>query len=771
MKHLQPTLMRILCLIWLLLLAWGAWRTDWQHALTTDIFDLMDTPEQGQAQNPVPTLLRKHFSREILIQLQHPDQALDAALARAFIAQIRAIDRFSDAACHEFPSLPQKLVSGFFEKRLPLLLPQWIEEQKTELRLPSPETLAKQAVDKLDAFLASPEGFAYEAQIPADPLLLLPQWMEKLSANQEAGQVRPNVLHFSIRLSQTPSTAQESLLPQDLDRLRDWLSARDPAIRMHDSGFHRYANESRERIRSEVFRLNLLALGSTLLLAAIFIRRPLWLIPLFTLVAMAIASALMLSLLVFGQLHVLALVMGSILAGVAVDYGFHLILKREELAANSFARTLHAIRTPLLVSCLSTAAGFLFLMGHPVTAIRQMGVFVAIGLLAALALNTLASLGFDRTGPLKLARNLRFRLPFPVSRRLLLIPYLLALPALGIHFFLGSSRDQIEDLQIPLVDAPANEAKIRANAGNHKPARNWITTASSVQELVDLQHQLHVSTPTARLTHLANFLPCTSAIETLDAYRSGIGVDFPEKLEEALEASGYDRTLFAPFLDSLRSFWAQESDSARREASYHALLPMLTYPLNLLLQGEPGGWWGLTLARDLPEHPDWENHPAHTELKPLAALNRIFGQYREQITRTLVSCAAIITLILLFIYGPRRCLNILAIPCCAIALSLGLLTFLNPGGFSLFHWIGVLLGACISLDYAIFASEAPADSPPLSIRISAYTTTASFFVIASSSIKAVSDLGSAVGCITLLALVLIELHYQHFSTRPSHASH
>jgi len=78
---------------------------------------------------------------------------------------------------------------------------------------------------------------------------------------------------------------------------------------------------------------------------------------------------------------------------------------------------------------------------------------------------------------------------------------------------------------------------------------------------------------------------------------------------------------------------------------------------------------------------------------------------------------------------------------------------------NLFHLLGAFLGVCLSHNYAIFTAEnaARGEEQPPSIRLSAFTTAASFGILAFSEIPVVKALGTTVALIVVTALVAVEL--------------
>jgi len=77
-------------------------------------------------------------------------------------------------------------------------------------------------------------------------------------------------------------------------------------------------------------------------------------------------------------------VVGSLLAGVAVDYGFYIYLQPLRRPEEPYRERVGRLIRPLLASALTTVIGFSFLLWSELPLIRQVGVFVSAGLVCAL---------------------------------------------------------------------------------------------------------------------------------------------------------------------------------------------------------------------------------------------------------------------------------------------------------------------------------------------------------------------------------------------------
>jgi predicted exporter len=108
-----------------------------------------------------------------------------------------------------------------------------------------------------------------------------------------------------------------------------WAAARvvAPGVDLRWTAISRFAAESRRRIEHEMSVLNLISLAAVLAVAAVSVRHVFKALHLVPVIFCAILGAWVVTTMVFDRVHVLVFVVGSLLGGVAVDYGFYLYLQ------------------------------------------------------------------------------------------------------------------------------------------------------------------------------------------------------------------------------------------------------------------------------------------------------------------------------------------------------------------------------------------------------------------------------------------------------------
>lgn len=90
------------------------------------------------------------------------------------------------------------------------------------------------------------------------------------------------------------------------------------------------------------------------------------------------------TLLIFGELHLMTLVMSMSVIGISADYTLYYLTERM-VHGNDVSpwQSLAKVRNALLLALITTVAAYLIMMLAPFPGIRQMAIFAAIGLSAS----------------------------------------------------------------------------------------------------------------------------------------------------------------------------------------------------------------------------------------------------------------------------------------------------------------------------------------------------------------------------------------------------
>ncbi|WP_338921519.1 MMPL family transporter [Pseudomonas silesiensis] len=453
----------------------------------------------------------------------------------------------------------------------------------------------------------------------------------------------------------------------------------------------------------------------------------------------------------FGHMHVMTLVLGSSLIGVAVDYPLHYLSKSWSLKPWHSWPALRLTLPGLTLSLITSCIGYLALAWTPFPALTQIAVFSAAGLvgayLCAVCLLPALLKGVElrpAQWPLRVAE-------FLLERReaLLNIARIPVLLALLIAFCVGGllqleARNDIRQW----VGAPqqlTDEAQAIARITGYQPTSQFfLVRAANQQQLLERQAALG-----ERLDQLVN-------LDKLKGYLSlNQLVSPPSEQVRVREALNKLPQFWQPLLDLGVPAAALQAELARLQALPiedidAALVGPLAEPYRVLWLGpiEDGvaalvSLQGLSTpsllriqAMDLPG----------VELVDrLGELNEVFADTQVSAAELKLASCVLIVLVLILPFGLGGALRIVALPLLAALCSLASLGWLGQP-LTLFSLFGLLLVTAISVDYAILMREQVGGVAVslLGTLLAAVTTWLSFGLLAVSSTPAVSNFGLSV---------------------------
>lgn len=749
----------------------GAWlaRLDYSRKISTNVLDLIPATEQSPELGLIRGFANDVQAKVMLFALRDsgtPGVAPTAAAA-LFASELARSPLFAEAVVMGDSSAQAKMGRQVFEQRFELLLPSWLGERQREFaRTGQPAEkfsgwLAERTASELENFLGRPEAAAMQDLVLADPLLLVPSLVDRAQGLATSGSgVGGHALVWS-RLGVSP-LAEEGQGPvfAVVNAAFASIRARHPGLELQWTGVNRFAAASRARIEAEMGLLNLVSLAAVLGVSCVFVRRIHKILHLVPVILLSIMGAWTAATLCFDRLHILVFVIGSLLSGVAIDYGFYIYMQPSLHPDEPYARKLRRLLKPLLASCLTTVIGFSLLLFSELPLIRQIGLFVAAGLLCALGVAMLYFAQLDR--PLLEGRQfggLGSHGVRPGLRRGVRGVFVAALAIACIGPFLLRWRDDVRQLDIPSTELHANEAEVRRLFGEKPNSTIYLTQGTSVADARAklekfLEHEMR-SVPGVVATSLGLLLPTEADWNALPANLKNLD-GFALSFRTALARHGFLPEAFFSFFSHWEGLVAKPP-VADYSSLVRRLEGVLTGPLAMLSNTRGPSFWFLTMV----DRPDGVPPPPefHTVgVNQLQSLNDLFTRYRWSALRLSLVGLALVIGSVFAIYPFRRGLRIALIPAGSCFFVFGLLGVAGQT-LNLFHLLGAFLGVCLSHNYAIFSSDNAAEggAPPVSVRLSALCTAASFGVLGFSRIPVIHALGMTVALIVVTALLAVEL--------------
>lgn len=169
-----------------------------------------------------------------------------------------------------------------------------------------------------------------------------------------------------------------------LNALQQTLKSQYPQAQLLSRGTVFYSDYASQQAKNDISTLGVATvLGVILLIVSVFRSvRPL-LLSLLSIAIGALAGTVV-TLLLFGELHLMTLVMSMSIIGISADYTIYYLTERMVHGAeHSPWQSLAKVRNALLLALLTTVVAYLFMMLAPFPGIRQMAVFAAAGLSAS----------------------------------------------------------------------------------------------------------------------------------------------------------------------------------------------------------------------------------------------------------------------------------------------------------------------------------------------------------------------------------------------------
>jgi len=752
-------------------------RLDYPRKISTDVLDLIPASAQSPELGLIRSIAGDLQARVLLFSIRDPATpgVAPAGAARLLAAGLARSPAFAEATVLGEDDGTERLARELFERRLGLLLPSWLGVRSREFAatgMPDRDFsrwLARRSAADLQAFLSRPEAPVLQDLLPSDPILLLPGVMARAAAIAPPGSRAGGCALVWARISASPF-AEDGQAPvfSAIERETARLRSASPGLEVRWTGVNRFAAASRAQIERELKLINLFSAGAVIAIGCLLVRRAWRMIHLAPVMLFSLLGAWTISTALFVRLHILVFVIGSLLAGVAVDYGFYIFMQPPLYPGEPYAERLRRLLKPLLASCLTTVIGFSLLLFSDLPLIRQVGLFVAAGLICALAAAVLyfAQLESPRLEARGAAREPRRPLGGP-SRFAAgaILAAVVAAAAFGA-WRLGW-RDDVRELEIPSPQLQANDRDLRTLFGDTPGRSIYFTYGRDVAEarrhLDDfLGYEARVA-PGAKSASLGLIFPTEEDWRAMPARLdrlSGFEADF----RAALDQQGFIPAAFDPFFAAWRASLRPRMQG-RYADIYGDVGRSLRGPLAELYNPAGSPSWFITIVDGAgAAAPPADLHTIAAN--QLETLDRLFVRYRWSALRLSLLGLGLVIASVLVIYPLRRGLRIALIPSGSCFLVLGFLGILGQP-LNLFNLLGAFLGICLSHNYSIFSSESSAigSAPPPPVRLSALCAAASFGVLACSRIPVVHSLGMTVSLIVLVALSVIELEWLFRSGR------
>ncbi|MGI2080152.1 MMPL family transporter [Shewanella putrefaciens] len=767
--------------IWLLLmLSASLWTLQlWQNGarVQSDILAMLPHLQQDKLTERALNQVEATLADQVYIALVAKDETTAIAAAKLLMQKLETdlVATGKNAALTDIRSadmqLGEALGQYYFPHRFKLLT------------APQAEALATKDIGNLieaaTAQLYNAFSYANSNLLAQDPLLLFPANLlalapsSKVKASQgillanQGDNVAAVVMAKGRESAFNPNAqlAQMTALTLGLDAVKQSY----PDITLLKAGALFHAIAATQTAKSEISILGLASLLGVIALVWLAFRSVMPLLLAIVTISSGLLLAVTLTLSVFGELHLLTLVFGTSLIGIAIDYSFHFYCERLSDTERSAQATVAYIFPTVTLAFITSALAYVGIGLAPFPGMQQVAIFCAAGLLGAYLTLILAypQLAGSRlpsgSRPLALAGKYLANLT-QLSNRLT-TPLGMGMFALVIVVWclVGVTKLTVDDDIRHLQQSPASvtepENKLRQLLSGGTDNQFLLVRAASeealLQQLERVSPMLNAAITNQELGNyvsLSRYLPSQQKQDT--AYRLQ-GEIYQTQIDTVLTNLGLDENL----KPELQASYLAAKDQYIAPADFFTLeAGKQLAPLWLAPNGKTTDYDALNDGGASAEHgaivllggikqidalkARFANDESVQLIDKVADISAVMGHYRLLTLKLLALALGIALLLFSLNFGIKKAAVVVAVPALAALLTLATLG-LTGSPLSLFHALALILVFGIGIDYSLFFASAQhhGKAVMMAVFMSACSTLLAFGLLAFSQTQAIHYFG------------------------------
>ncbi len=612
------------------------------------------------------------------------------------------------------------------------------------------------------AQMFSPFGIADSDLIQRDPYLFLPRYFSELPI----GQTKYNIVaglptvekdgeySFILDMELVGEPYSPKFQAQFIPFFNEFtirLKNKSPSIDIKKMGAVFYANHATSGAKTEASRIGLVSIVAILLLAFFIFRglQPIWM-SLLAIVS-GVSFALAVNLIIFDKIHLMALVFGAGLMGIAVDNAFHYCCERFSASNKTPLQRINAILPSLTLGLISSVIGFMTLALTPFPGLQQIAVFSTSGLIMSYLTVVFIFPKLDHGATIEYSAK-KFWL-VNVYQKLWSRADNNTAKWIGLAVISGvvcigyiqlDVDDDIRRLQSLPKSILAEEAAIKQLTGIENDAQFYLVKGTTQEDTLITEEALRT-----QLEHLIeqNRLSDYTALSTLvpsaarqQENRKLISDHLlGDHLSEYLQTIDLNRT-------------AGYSNHSEGFLTLEQLETLGSFASLMMLQIEKSkdsvvhliALKGVKDVQSLAMLGAENDHIRFVD--PAYEISKVLTDYRQRALALLAVAGVIIFGFLSLRYGAKRALMVIAAPMLAVVLTPFIIALMG-GGFTFFNAMALMLVFALGLDYALFCTESSKENLHISLLangLSALSTIFAFGLLALSQQYAVHAFGQTI---------------------------
>lgn len=767
--------------IWLLLmLSASLWTLQlWQNGarVQSDILAMLPHLQQDKLTERALNQVEATLADQVYIALVAKDETTAIAAAKLLMQKLETdlVATGKNAALTDIRSadmqIGEALGQYYFPHRFKLLT------------APQAEALATKDIGNLieaaTAQLYNAFSYANSNLLAQDPLLLFPANLlalapsSKVRASQgillanQGNNVAAVVMAKGRESAFNPNAqlAQMTALTLGLDTVKQSY----PDITLLKAGALFHAIAATQTAKNEISILGLASLLGVIALVWLAFRSVMPLLLAIVTISSGLLLAVTFTLSVFGELHLLTLVFGTSLIGIAIDYSFHFYCERLSDTERSAQATVAYIFPTVTLAFITSALAYVGIGLAPFPGMQQVAIFCAAGLLGAyltliLAYPLLAGSRLPSgSHPLALAGKYLTNLT-QLSNKLT-TPLGMSMFALVIVVWclVGVTKLTVDDDIRHLQQSPASvtepENQLRQLLSGGTDNQFLLVRAASeealLQQLERVSPLLDAAIANQELGNyvsLSRYLPSHQRQDT--AYRLQ-GEIYQTQIDTVLTSLGLDENLKPELQASYlaaKEQYISPADFFKLEAGKQ-LAPLWLAPNGkatdydaLNDSGASAEYGAIVLLGGIQQIDALKARFANVQsvqlIDKVADISAVMGHYRLLTLKLLALALGIALLLFSLNFGIKKAAVVVAVPALAALLTLATLG-LTGSPLSLFHALALILVFGIGIDYSLFFASAQnhGKAVMMAVFMSACSTLLAFGLLTFSQTQAIHYFG------------------------------
>jgi len=720
--------------------------------IETDIMALLPQDRQNPIAQAAMDRVIGELESKVLFLIETEDQAQAVRAAEVLAEGLERLDLFSSVSGRINSDRQKAWGDLYYPKRFQLLT----SEQRERLQ----RTPEKQ-VERVQMQLYSPFSGVTGRELQNDPFLLFREFLAGLTSQSGSfslidgfpGKSDGDKNYILI----TAETAESVYGANGVKQLPDLLDLEQQVratygVELYHTGVLFYAAEGIESAQREIGTIGVGSLIGVLILLIVIYRSVLPIGLSLLSIGCGLLSAFVVTIWVFGHIHLFSLVFGASLIGISIDYAFHYLTHR--LAAGSAwepTSGLKAIFSAITIGLITSLMGYAGLLAAPFPGLQQLAVFSTVGLVGAYATVVcwypVLAAKPGRGSGLPLIAPMTGWIVF-WNKRAIRIGLPLLLVGLSIPgIFRAEFNDDIRQLQALSPDLQTQERVVQNVMGVQNGQQMLLVTGDHEQAVLEQLHkvgaQLADYVEDEALTgfqSLATYVPPESIqrdnfdrvqqlyTEQGHLLKQTVGLSESPTMDTPFSTLLLSDFLESPAAEPLRFLWLGELADTKKVGS--------VILLNGVKNAEPLRAIAL------------KNSDVHF-LDKAAEISSLFGVYRVRITYLLLVASFLIWILLAVRYGLGKGTRMVLPPIIAGLFSISM-AGISGEPLNIFNLLALAIVLGVGIDYTLFFGELRGGSgnallsTQLSISLSAATTILSFGLLALSATTAIHCFGMTV---------------------------